>query len=277
MNASGELSKGSRKRGRIWLASIRGEMIRQRDQVAGSEFAHRWGRAIAIGLSALMAAAGIGVFVLALGTARFPDFWYRALDVLLDATRRLFAGESWYLPRQLDGPYPTEFGDVLYPPVVAWFLAPWLVLPAWTFIAIPVAILGWHIVDARPAPWTWPLIALGLTFPITLVHAGYANPTLWMGAFAALGLRLAWPGALILLKPSLVPFALIGIRTRGWWLCAAALGIASLPFLAETLIYPRVALDAQGGGLLYSGLVIPFMLVPVVAWLGRRRGTPAPQ
>ena len=48
-------------------------------------------------------------------------------------------------------------------------------------------------------------------------------------------------------------------------------------FLAGTLIYPRVVLDAQGGGWLYSGLVIPFMLVPVVAWLGRRRSTAAPQ
>ena len=154
---------------------------------------------------------------------------------------------------------------------------PWLVLPAWTFIAIPVAILAWHIVAARPAPWTWPLIALGLTYPITLVHGGFANPTLWMAAFAALGLRFAWPGALILLKPSLLPFALIGIRSRGWWLVAGGLAIASLPFLAETLIYPRVVLDAQGGGLLYSGLVIPLMLVPVVAWLGRRRESAAPR
>ena len=165
----------------------------------------------------------------------------------------------------------------MYPPVLAWFLVPWLVLPAWTFIAIPVAILAWHIVAARPAPWTWPLIALGLTYPITLVHGGFANPTLWMAAFAALGLRFAWPGALILLKPSLLPFALIGIRSRGWWLVARGPRIASLPFLAETLIYPRVVLDAQGGGLLYSGLVIPFMLVPVVAWLGRRRESAAPR
>ena len=254
---------------------VRASLASLTDRIGNVRIIRRWGWLIAIGLAVVIAGIGIGIFVLALLIAGLPDFWFRDLEVLIDATRRLFAGESWYLYRQLHGPYQTEFGDVLYPPVAAWFLVPWLVLPAWTFVAIPVAILAWHIVDAHPAPWTWPLIAFGATFPITLVHAGYANPTLWMAAFAALGFRLAWPGALILLKPSLIPFALIGIRSRGWWLCALGQGIASLPFLAETLIYPRVALDAQGGGLLYSGLVLPFMLVPVVAWLGRRPGTRA--
>jgi hypothetical protein len=275
MSASPDLREGAGQDGTAGLAAFRTRISRRRDRLANTEIARKWGLPIAVGLSVVIAGLGIGIFAVALARAGVPNFWYRDLEVLLEATRRLFAGESWYLPRQLDGPYPTEFGDVLYPPVAAWFLAPWLLLPAWTFIAPPVAIVAWHIVDARPALWTWPLIAFGLTFPITLVHAAYANPTLWMAAFAALGLRYGWPGALILLKPSLVPFALIGIRTRGWWLCALGLAIASLPFLAETLIYPRVAVDAQGGGLLYSGLVLPFMLVPVVAWLGRRRGSAA--
>ena len=113
--------------------------------------------------------------------------------------------------------------------------------------------------------------------PISLVYAGYANPTIWIVAFVGLALRFAWPGALILLKPSLFPFALIGIRSRGWWLCALVLAIASLPFLAETLIYPMVILDTQGGGLLYSALGIPLMLVPIVVWLGRTRGSAAPR
>ena len=239
----------------------------------------RWGWLIAIGLAVVIAGIGIGIFVLALLLAGWPDFWFHDLEVLLDATRRLFAGESWYLERQLHGPYPARVRrrDV---PAGRWpgSSSPWLILPAWTFVAIPVAILAWHVVAARPAPWTWPLIALGLTYPITLVHAGFANPTLWMAAFAALGLRYAWPGALILLKPSLLPFALDRHpdREAGGWSPAAS-RVASLPFLAETLIYPRVVLDAQGGGLLYSGLVIPFMLVPVVAWLGRRRESAAPR
>jgi hypothetical protein len=274
MNASDDLHDGIRD---ARFAGIRGSLERAAESFANIGIIQRWGWLIAIGLAVVIAGIGIGIFVLSLLIAGWPDFWFNDLEVLLDATRRLFAGESWYLERQLHGPYPAQFGDVMYPPVLAWFLVPWLILPAWTFIAIPGAILAWHIVAARPVAWTWPLIALGLTFPITLVHGGFANPTLWMAAFAALGLRFAWPGALILLKPSLLPFALIGIRTRGWWLVAGGLAVASLPFLAETLIYPQVVLDAQGGGLLYSGLVIPFMLVPVVVWLGRRREPAAPR
>jgi hypothetical protein len=235
---------------------------------------HAFGRArrpIALASAILIAALGIAGFLLSLHNTGWPNFWFRDLDVLTDATRRLFAGESWYLERQLHGAYQHQFGEVLYPPVVAWLFVPWLILPAWTFIAIPVAILAWHIVSARPAPWTWPLIAFGLTFPITLVHAGYANPTLWMAAFVGLGFRFGGPAALVLLKPSLLPFALIKMRSRAWWAVVAVVALASLPFLSQTLDYPRVLLDARGSGMLYSALVIPFMLVPVVAWLGRRR------
>ena len=64
----------------------------------------RWGWLIALGLAVVIAGIGIGVFVLALLRAGLPDFWFDDLEVLLAATRRLFAGESWYLPRQLDGP-----------------------------------------------------------------------------------------------------------------------------------------------------------------------------
>ena len=77
----------------------------------------RWGWLIAIGLAVVIAGIGIGIFVLALLIAGWPDFWFHDLEVLLDATRRLFAGESWYLERQLHGPYPAQFGDVMYPPV----------------------------------------------------------------------------------------------------------------------------------------------------------------
>jgi hypothetical protein len=231
----------------------------------------RWGRPVAAGLAIAVALGGAAVFLVALASGGWPDFWFGDLAVLTNATQRLIDGESWYLERQLHGPYERAFGEILYPPVVAWFIVPWLVLPSWTFIAIPAAIVAWHVVSVRPAPWTWPLIAFGLTFPITLVHAAYANPTTWMVALVALGLRFGWPSALVLLKPSLLPFALVGIRSRGWWLCATVLAFASLPFLGETLDYPRILLDWRGGDLLYSLQSLPVMLVPVVAWLGRSR------
>jgi hypothetical protein len=74
-----------------------------------------------------------------------------------------------------------------------------------------------------------------------------------------------------------VPFALIGIRDRRWWLTIVVLVLASLPFLADTLRYPQVLLDAQAnpvdgrGGPLYSITEFPLLAIPILAWLGRRR------
>jgi hypothetical protein len=227
----------------------------------------RWYRPAMLGLSVVLVAIGAGIFYFATRAhdwAMFDD-----LRIYVDATHRLLAGESWYLARQVAGTYQLTHGDVLYPPVTAWFVLPWLALPAVSFVVAPVAILGWFVIRCSPAPWTWPIIAGCAVYPTTLVYVVYANPTLWIAVFAALGLRYRWPGVLILLKPSLAPFALIGIRSRGWWIGFAILALASLPFLAGTLAYPRVLLDAQGGGLLYSLPQVPLMLIPVVAWIGR--------
>jgi hypothetical protein len=227
----------------------------------------RWYRPAMVGLSVVLVTIGAGIFYFATRAhdwAMFDD-----LRIYVDATHRLLAGESWYLARQVAGPYALTHGDVLYPPVTAWFILPWLVLPPVAFVVAPVAVLGWFVVRCRPAPWTWPIIAGCAVYPTTLVYVVYANPTLWIAVFAALGLRFRWPGVLILLKPSLAPFALIGIRSRGWWIGFAILALASLPVLAGTLAYPRVLLDAQGGGLLYSLPQVPLMLIPVVAWIGR--------
>ena len=72
-----------------------------------------------------------------------------------------------------------------------------------------------------------------------------------------------------------LPFAAVGIRRRGWWIAVAALALASLPFLAATLAYPSVILDSRGGGLTYSLPDLPFVLLPLIAWLGRRRMDPS--
>jgi hypothetical protein len=57
----------------------------------------------------------------------------------------------------------------------------------------------------------------------------------------------------------------------------AVLLVASVPFLADTLRYPQVLLDAQTnpvdgrGGPLYSLTEFPLMAIGLIAWLGRRR------
>lgn len=239
--------------------------------------AGRWSsRAFYVTASALVAIVGlVGLWMLA-DRIGWTTRWGADLALYSEATSRLFSGGSWYEQWQLGGPYPID-GSVLYPPVLAWFMAPWLVLPGWTFVAIPVAILGWTIAAWHPAPWTWPILTACLLWPMTPLLAVYANPGLWVAAFLGLALRYQWPGVLVLLKPSLAPFALVGIRSRGWWIGFAALALLSLPFLTDTLTWPNIVMDAKGGGLLYSVSSAPLMVAPLVAWFGvRNRGTSWP-
>lgn len=77
---------------------------------------------------------------------------------------------------------------------------------------------------------------------------------------------------MILLKPSFLPLGFIGIWTRGWWIALAVLILGSLPFLAETMVYPSVILSAHNPlGWLYSVEDLPMIGIPVVLWLGRTR------
>ena len=71
-------------------------------------------------------------------------------------------------------------------------------------------------------------------------------------AIATVCLARGWPLTLVLLKPSLAPFALPGIHRRSWWIVLGLMGLAILPFWELALLYPQVILDSRGGGLLYS-------------------------
>jgi len=187
----------------------------------------------------------------------------RDLSIYIEASRRLLSGGSWYLERQLHGAYPIQHGDVLFPPLTVWFFGPWLVLPGPLYILIPV-ILTLRLI--RPSPWGWVIIALLIAYPFSLLRTLAGNPNTWLMALVALALAFRWPGALILLKPSFLPFALVGIRTRGWWITAGVLVVLSLPFLSATLAYPGVVLSSTGG-LAYSLGDIHLLLIPIVAAL----------
>ena len=92
------------------------------------------------------------------------------------------------------------------------------------------------------------------------------NPVMWVLAFLALGCLYKWPSALVLLKPSLFPFALVGIRSRSWWIALAA-GIAvSLPFGVMWISWVLVLVNSTEGGILYSLQDVPILLLPIIAW-----------
>lgn len=208
-----------------------------------------------------------------------PPNWRSAvgdLTIYTEATRRVLDGGSWFLARQLAGPYEVVWGDVLYPPTTSWFFLPWLVLPAWTFVVIPSAISAWVVARHRPTMWAWPLMALCLLWPVTGLKVLSASPNVWVMAAVAMGTLYGWPAALVLMKPTLLPFATFGIRSRAWWLTVVALAALTLPFLPSALEYPRVLLDSRGGGVLYSLWDVPLVLIPVIAWLGRKEPVARP-
>ena len=150
-----------------------------------------------------------------------------------DALARWSSGGSWYQERQLSGPYPIELGDVLYPPVLIYLLSPFRMLGPWLWTIIPTLVIVWVVWRHRPGPWAWVLIAACVAWPYSPAKYVYGNPVIWATAAVGLGTIWWWPSALAVLKPTIIPFALIGVRDRRWWLVIGVLALASLPFLAD--------------------------------------------
>src|SRR4029077_2957645 len=98
--------------------------------------------------------------------------------------------------------------------------------------APPLGVGAAVVAALRPRPLTWPLVAFCLVNPTTLLKIWTGNPVIWSMAAMALAVvgasRFAPPS--VLLKPSLAPFALFGIRRRSWWAGAAVFVLLCLPF-----------------------------------------------
>ncbi len=79
-----------------------------------------------------------------------------------EATNTRLNGGTFYLDRQLHGPYLVIPGDILYPPVwlmlfVPTTLAPW---PLWWIL--PAVMVGWALFRLRPSPLGWATMAASL-------------------------------------------------------------------------------------------------------------------
>jgi hypothetical protein len=241
-----------------------------------------WARAAAFGLSvalllvaALVAWLRFGAFsaagALGIDYATFVDFG-----------RSLLATGTPYRAYQLAGPYPLHDPAMLapstapnyYPPPFALVCAVLTVAPAFLWWAVPIGILAWTTLRPLPGPWTWPLLAACLAWPATSAVVIVGGSTMWAAAMIAAGLRWGWGGPLVLLKPSLVPFALAGIRGRRWWWSLAGATVASLAMLPLWGQWVTAMTNAQHVSLLYSAGDLPLLLLPVVAWAARTAGAP---
>ena len=233
----------------------------------------RWGRPVALGLSVL----GLVVFAFwfALLLAHADYRWVVGIDraIYRDAALRWLGGGAWYLPDQLAGPYPILVGHVLYPPVALLWFIPAAFLPDLLWWAIPIGTVAWVVARHRPALWAWPVMAACLAYNWTpqIIVAG--NPSMWIAAAIAAG-TLGRPAfAFVLLKPSLFPLALLGVRSRGWWISVVAVTALSLLTLPMMLDYLRALLNARGplATILYSARDLPMLAIPLIAWAGRGR------
>ena len=224
-----------------------------------------------------------GVF-LALAAWEFAYLW-NYIDqqhaIGLDFLFYKSVGDRWletgqmYLAHQLSGPYVvrTEV-DVLYPPLALFLFVPFHWLPFWLWWMVPIGVVAYVVWRLQPAPWSWPLLAFLMFFPKTVSETIYGNSDMWVTAFVAAGLLWAWPSVFVLMKPSLLPLAFIGVGRRRWWIVAVVFGLANLPLLGLWLDYPSVMRNSSAAWY-YSLGDLPMVLIPVVAWLGRRSALPA--
>jgi hypothetical protein len=199
------------------------------------------------------------------------DYW-----TWVDAGHRFLTTGTPYQPFQA-APYtvlPEPFRlppDVpfMYPPPFALVCAALTAVPGVLWWAVPFGIVGWCLYRWRPAPWTWPLLALGLASQQLASHVMVGGTSMWMVALVFAGLRWGWPAVLIVLKPSLAPFALVGIRRRSWWVAVPVMGAVSLVMLPLWPVYLEAMRNAADLEWWYSLADVPIMCVPLVAWMGR--------
>jgi hypothetical protein len=200
----------------------------------------------------------------------------------VDAARRWVDTGSPYLPSEVAIPF--QFGDLtfLHPPISLILFAPFLVLPAFLFWLVPLAGTVWIIVSWRPERWAWPIMPLQLIWPRFGGAVIVGNTDLWIVFLIAAGLRFGWPILLLAIKPSIAPFAIVemaaliradSVPTRRWReiaLAAALLAVIAVPFGNLWFEWFAVVRNSPGDPL-YSIASIPWLTVPVVAWIAKRR------
>lgn len=178
---------------------------------------HRVAVRVAVGV--LLLAIGFEVFYSITNPLGVVHHWGADYAVYMDGTRRWLSGGDLYRPF-----------TVFYPPIALLVLVPMSYLPAASWWAIPIGTIAYVLV--RQCRSDWQRVALlAAVADFALVPLASGNGSLWIAAGIVAGNRWGWPAALIVLKPNLAPWALVGIRRRRFWLVLAALALVSLLML----------------------------------------------
>ncbi len=204
--------------------------------------------------------------------------WPHVLDLVTKADHSIYMGQAQrvltggplYPAWELAGPFVPAQLPELYPPFTVYgLLVPMSLLPDVLWWAIPLtviaAVVAWH----RPNVWGWCVIGtLFLAWPSTWVVIAAGNPALWVTAGVGLATVRAPFALAALVKPTLAPFALVGVRSRWWWAGLAAYGVAMLVTLPAWLDYARVLANYRT---VPSLIDAPLVAIPLVAWWSRGR------
>ena len=224
-----------------------------------------WLATVSLALVAL--AAGLAYSMLAVTSADPATLgWDRG--VLLDAVSRWLSGSSPYPAFQIAGTFTAgslSVPTVLYPPPALLLFAPFLVMPAWAWWALPLGVVAAVVVAARPSPLAVALIGVVLCLPATRDLLAWGNASMLFAALSVAPLTGPW----VLAKPTLFPFALRGAPSRAWLLGLALLALASIVTLPLWGDYLASIRHATNSALLYSLPQYPFMAIP---WLARIPG-----
>jgi hypothetical protein len=229
-------------------------------------------RVSCVSLTIVILTAQIPALMAVMQTTDWNGYGATDYEIYMAATRRWLAGDSFYVPDQLSGPYSLALGHVLYPPIALWLFVPFTFLPAVLWWVIPLGVTTRMVWRLRPGPLAWPLMALSFWQPVQ-IHLISGNPGIWMVMFLALALVYPGVAPFVLMKSSLGLFGLWGIRHRAWWYGFAVFCSMSIILLPLWFDWLCALLNQRGsGGLLYSWQEAPLMLVPLLAWLTRPGG-----
>ena len=149
-------------------------------------------------------------------------------------------------------------------------VCPFTFLPAFLWWLIPLTVTGYVIAGWRPSWWALPLMALLIVWPKTISSVLWGNTDMWALAGVAAGLRWGWPAVLLFLKPTLAPFALVGIRKPSFWVVGSVMLVLAVVMLPLWLDYFTAVRNLQIPWD-YSLVSIPPMFIPIVAWAARTR------
>lgn len=239
----------------------------------------RFSRPIALGVL-LLAVVVFAFFLWVQATdPRYASLWGVDRTIYREAGLRVLSGGSWFYPEQVTGlPYEVLVGHVMYPPAAMLWLVPAALLPDILWWAVPLSVITVVVIRLRPSPWGWAGIGLCLAYPPTSQMLVSGNPGLWIAAACSLGTVWRPAYALVFAKPSLFPFALIGVRDRRW-LAIVAFGLAvTLLMLPLTLQWLGAVVNARGqfSGPLYALRDLGWVTLPLAArYVGTRNaGTP---